>query len=113
MIVRVWTVGIVNGMYDKLEKFANEISLPMFRELPGCLGVFFTRNENVCATITIWDSEKSIKALDSSNTYKSVVHAIEESGILEGEHVTEVYHLYGGFLSDALTRPQAGMQING
>lgn len=110
MIVRVWTVGIVNGMSDKLEKFANEISLPMFRKLPGCLGVFFTRNENVCATITVWDSEESIKALDSSSTYKSVVRAIEESGILEGDHVTEVYCSYGGFLSDALTTSQFGTQ---
>lgn len=112
MIVRVWTVGIADGMTDKLETFANEISLPMFRKLPGCLGVLFTRRGNVCATITMWDSDESIKALDSSRVYQSVVRAIEESGILEGKHGTEVYHTYGGFLSDDLATSQC-TQISG
>lgn len=31
-IVRIWKVGIAKGMIEALEKFANEVSLPMFRQ---------------------------------------------------------------------------------
>jgi heme-degrading monooxygenase HmoA len=102
MIVRIWTVGIAAGKAGQLERFANETSLPMFRKQPGCLGVLFTRSEETCATITIWDRASAIEALDSSTEYQSVVRAIEDSGILAGEHNTESFAHYGGFIDSSL-----------
>lgn len=102
MLVRTWTVGIAAGKAADLERFANETSLPMFRKQPGCLGVLFTRSEETCATITLWDRASSIEALDSSAEYQSVVSAIEDSGILAGEHNTVTFAHYGGFIDSRL-----------
>jgi heme-degrading monooxygenase HmoA len=104
MIVRVWKVGIADGQAEALEQFAKQVSLPMFRQQPGCLGVLFTRSEKTCATITLWESEESIEALNLSASYQKVVRAIEESGVLEGAHQTEAFCFYGGFLSSGMTQ---------
>jgi heme-degrading monooxygenase HmoA len=102
MIVRIWQVGIASGKEDELEVFANTISLPMFQTQPGCLGVLFTKTQAVCTTVTFWESEESIEKLNSSESYNSVVSKIERSGILEGQHKTESFECYGGFLDREL-----------
>ena len=102
MLVRVWKVGIAPTKGNELEIFANNISLPMFRMQGGCLGVFFTRTDTECATITIWDSEQSIKEMEDSLAYQQVVQQIEESGILGDDHQTQVFAVYGGFIGDNL-----------
>ncbi len=102
MIVRIWTVGIAQGKNQELEKFANEISAPMFKNAKGCLGVMFSQSGNECKTITIWDSVESVSALNDSFEYKKIVDEIEKSGILYGEHHTEVLDLYGGFVTQQL-----------
>lgn len=99
MIVRIWKVGIQSGKKQALEKFAKEISLPMFRSQAGCLGVLFTYKDDICATVTLWNNQASINQLEQSSIYQEVVEKIENSGILEGNHETEVFYSYGGFLN--------------
>jgi quinol monooxygenase YgiN len=98
MLVRVWTVDIKKDKVKELEVFANSISLPMFREQEGCLGVLFTKNSYEASTITFWDSQESIDKLATSVSYQDVVKQIEDSGILAGNHKSETYEEYGGFI---------------
>ena len=104
MILRVWTVGLALAKAAELEVFANEFSLPMFRAQPGCLAVLFTRTETECATVTVWDSERSVEVMEASFIYQQVVSQIEESGILGEDHQTRVFSVYGGFVSADLPR---------
>ncbi|NIP22376.1 MAG: hypothetical protein GWO38_00825 [Phycisphaerae bacterium] len=62
----------------------------------------FSQSGNECKTITIWDSVESVSALNDSFEYKKIVDEIEKSGILYGEHHTEVLDLYGGFVTQQL-----------
>jgi len=98
MLVRVWTVDIKQEKIKELEEFANTISLPMFRKQEGCLGVLFTKNSHEASTITFWDNQESIDKLAISISYQDVVKQIEESGILAGNHRSETYEEYGGFI---------------
>ena len=98
MLVRVWTVDIKKDKIKELEVFANSISLPMFRKQEGCLGVLFTKNSHEASTITFWDSQESIDKLATSVSYQDVVKEIEDSGILAGNHRSETYKEYGGFM---------------
>lgn len=102
MILRVWKVGLAHAKAAELEAFAHKISLPMFRAQPGCLAVFFTRTETECATVTVWDSKYSVEAMEASTLYQQVVSQIEESGILCEDHQTNVFSVYGGFVSAEL-----------
>lgn len=102
MLVRIWKVAISPGKGAKLEAFAREVSLPMFESQPGCLGVLFSRTDRHCATVTLWDSETSVKAMEAADDYQTAVRRIEESGILGDEHHTEVFNIYGGFVSAEL-----------
>jgi heme-degrading monooxygenase HmoA len=97
MLLRIWKVGLSPGKAAELEAFANAVSLPMFRRQPGCLAVFFARTETECATVTMWLSTQSIETMEGSAEYQRVVRQIEESGILQDNHVTEVFSVYGGF----------------
>jgi len=98
MLVRVWTVDIKKEKIKELEEFANTISLPMFRKQEGCLGVLFTKNSQEASTITFWENQESIDKLATSVSYQNVVKQIEESGILAGNHKSETYEEYGGFI---------------
>jgi len=98
MLVRVWTVDIKKDKIKELEVFANTISLPMFRKQKGCLGVLFTKNNQEASTITFWENQESIDNLATSISYQDVVKQIEESGILAGNHKSETYEEYGGFI---------------
>jgi len=103
MIIRIWNVGISAGKAQALEKFAHNVSLPMFKSAKGCLGVFFTRDEETCSTITLWDNQDAIDELELSAAYAVVIKQIEESGILCDERHTSIYHTYDGFVDYRLT----------
>lgn len=102
MLIRIWKVGLAPGKSKELEVFANAISLPMFRAQPGCLAVLFTRSALECVTVTLWSSIESVEAMENSAQYRNVVRQIVESGIVEDDHVTEVYTVYGGFSTEGL-----------
>jgi heme-degrading monooxygenase HmoA len=104
MLLRIWKVGLVPGKAEELETFANTVSLPMFKAQPGCLAVFFTRTPSECATVTVWASAESIEAMERSARYQDVVRQIEQSGILQSNHATEVFSVYGGFATEGLSR---------
>lgn len=102
MLLRIWKVSLKPGKAAALETFANTISLPMFRQQPGCLAVFFTKSEQVCATVTVWESQQAVDAMEQSALYRDVVAQIGASGILGDDHSTDVYTVYGGFAGSQL-----------
>jgi heme-degrading monooxygenase HmoA len=101
MLIRIWTAGITPGRGQELETFANSISLPMLRARTGCQAVIFTRTDSECITITAWSSEEAIAAAEAAPQYVEVVRQIEESGLLTGDHSTEVLTVYGGFAAES------------
>ncbi|WP_374338115.1 hypothetical protein [Leeia sp.] len=103
MLIRIWKVALAAGQGAALEHFAHTISLPMFRRHAGCLGVFFNRDEQTCVTVTLWRSEADIAAMEATSDYQAVVAQIEQSGILGDDHHTELYTVYGGFVSPDLS----------
>lgn len=52
--------------------------------------------------VTVWPSAQSVEAMENSVQYQRDVRQIEDSGILEDNHVTEVFSVYGGFTTESL-----------
>lgn len=107
MILRIWKVGLAPGQAPALERFADEVSLPMFRAQTGCLAVFFTRSDTACVTVTVWESLQAVARMEATEGYRQVVAAIEQAGILCGDHHTETFAVYGGTVDAALALQMA------
>lgn len=54
-------------------------------------------------TVTVWDSERSVKQPEASDRYRQVVRSIEDSGIPGDQHQTEAYRVYGGYADSELS----------
>ena len=59
-LVRIWETKFDLARRDELVAYANEISLPVLRNRPGCTGVMFFTREDWWITQTIWRDHKSI-----------------------------------------------------
>ncbi len=95
MIVRIWLTGIEELRAEEYTQFANQNSVPMFLAQPGFAGVLFTARPGERAVITFWEDHASAEALDTSETYRSTVAAIEATGFLQGRSTVEVFELEG------------------
>jgi heme-degrading monooxygenase HmoA len=104
MLLRTWKVALAPGKGPELEDFAAKFSLPMFRECAGCLAVLFTRTESHCLTVTAWASEQELSQAEESASYRDVVQRIELSGLLSDDHSTEVFTVYGGFVTESFVQ---------
>src|SRR5258705_13984673 len=98
MLIRIWTVNIRADRIADLEHFARTESLPMFQNQAGCLGVLFTRDANLCATISLWEDMKYIDMLKTSPSYNETVEKIVATGMFEGEQSIAIFNCFGGFL---------------
>ncbi|HEY0628239.1 MAG TPA: hypothetical protein VGD23_02825 [Sphingomicrobium sp.] len=90
MIARIWHTEVAPARADEYERFAREVSLPMFRQQPGFGGVLMLRDNSRCQVITLWASHDAIAALDGSSTYRETVQAILAQGFLRGEQKVEL-----------------------
>jgi heme-degrading monooxygenase HmoA len=99
LIARIWHTDVDPDRADEYERFASEISLPMFKAQPGCAGVLMLRNGASCQVITLWQSQEAIAALDTSASYRETVERIVAQGFLRGEQRVEVLdaHLLASF----------------
>lgn len=95
-IVRIWRTRLVAGREHDYERFAREISLPMFRQQPGFLGVLFVGMGVQRAVVSFWRDAAAVDALGSSDSYRETVARISARGLLEGESVTEIWPIHGG-----------------
>jgi|ERR671934_2016560 heme-degrading monooxygenase HmoA len=100
MIARIWRTQIDVTRADEYRRFAEEKSLPMFREQPGFAGVLFAANLAERAVITLWRDLASAQGLDHSETYRRTVAEIEGTGFLRGNSSVEVFELEGLFMEN-------------
>ena len=82
MIARTWIVEVDPARADAYEKFAREVSVPMFKQQVGCRGVLMTRDGQRCQVISLWADRGAVDALCGSPTYEDTVAAIQALGIL-------------------------------
>lgn len=98
MIVRTWQTMIDPDRVDDFESFANTHSLPMFRQQPGCLGVFLSRAGADSTTFSFWEDREVIDRLVSSPSYQDTVRRIQKAGLLRGEQIVTIFPIFGGYL---------------
>ncbi len=101
VVTRIWRTGFDESRLDELQRFAEEVSAPMFGRLPGCLGYVYAVTGSTWVTQTFWESEKHVAEAEASSLYRDVVDRILAAGFLDGEQTTEVLAVTGYALPPA------------
>jgi quinol monooxygenase YgiN len=95
VLTRIWRTGFDTTRRVELEAFAETISAPMFRRLPGCLGYIYAISEGTWITQTFWESEDHIRRAEDSAVYQEVVAKIVAAGFLGDTQTTEIFEVTG------------------
>ena len=95
MFTRIWRTEFDTARQDELQRFAEDISAPMFHQLPGCVGYLHAVTGSTWITQTFWESEQHIKDAEASAVYREVVSAILATGFLGDQQSTEVFEVTG------------------
>ena len=66
MIGRLWTTGLKPDRVESYDRFARDISLPMFRQQEGFMGCVMLRSANEGLVLTFWRDQAAIDALDQT-----------------------------------------------
>jgi len=82
MIAQSWTATLVPGREADYDAFAARESAPMFRALPGCLGVLFLGDGLARTVLSLWREAADIEALDGNAAYQATAARLAASGIL-------------------------------
>jgi heme-degrading monooxygenase HmoA len=96
MIGRLWRTGLQPSRGEAYERFAREVSLPMFRKQDGFLGCLMSRTAEFALVFTLWRDHAAIEALDHSPLYRATVTLILEAGLViepQSIEITEVHLL--------------------
>lgn len=89
MLMRTWTTTIDSVREVDYERFAHDISVPMFREQAGFLGLIMARAGALRSVVTFWENEAAIAALEASERYIATLELIGRQGFLgAGQPVT-------------------------
>ena len=98
MIARIWSTGIAEGRLADYQRFAQSISLPMFRKQSGIVGVQLLTQPSRSLVITLWNRTDDISRMEQNQVYLATVAAIQSQGFLTGEQKVEVFEFEDGFL---------------
>ncbi len=82
MIVRTWTARVAPGRSEDYARFAQTASAPMFRAMPGCLGVLFLAEADARYVVSLWSGEVALAAFERNHAYLDVAERLTRSGIL-------------------------------
>jgi hypothetical protein len=82
VIVRIWRATIDPAGAEDYERFARELSLPMFRAHGGFRGCAFQRDGADCTVVTLWAGSEDVAALEASTLYRETVAAIMAVGFV-------------------------------
>jgi heme-degrading monooxygenase HmoA len=102
MIARLWRTQVDLTRLAEYEQFAQEQSLPMFRQQQGFLGVFFSREHQHCLVLSLWKDRTAVEALATSATYQTTVRQLQATGLLLGHQSVELFEVSGGALLPAI-----------
>lgn len=97
MIIRLWRARVDPARREERVRFEREHSLPMFRSLPGCLGVQFLHRGDAWAALSLWTGPEAIERATALPLYRDTVRRLEQTGLVLGEPAVEVYEATGGF----------------
>jgi heme-degrading monooxygenase HmoA len=96
--MRIWRTGLDESRAAEYERFAREVSLPMFRDHRGFLGLLFGRNGGDAVVTTLWEDHAAADELERSTRYRATVTRIVEAGFLAGESTVERFEVHGSDL---------------
>lgn len=94
MLARTWRCRVRPERAIEYERFARDVSLPMFLTQPGFCGCLMTREGEACEVVTLWEDHASIVQLEASPAYRHTVEALRATGVLAealGAHVADVH----------------------
>jgi heme-degrading monooxygenase HmoA len=94
ILARLWTTGLRPDRLDAYERFARDVSLPMFREQDGFLGCVMVRSGHKSRVLTFWRDRSAIHALETSPSYRDTVQRIQEADLLADAQHTAIYQLH-------------------
>jgi hypothetical protein len=105
VIARLWQVELISPRAYLYDRFVQQRSAVMFRQLPGCLGALFFRSANTAAALSFWASPEDIKAGTQSEIYRSTVRELLAAELVRED--TQVVSLFdhgvgGTFLPELL-----------
>jgi heme-degrading monooxygenase HmoA len=109
MIVRLCKTQVQASRFAQYESWEKTRSLPMFKELEGCLGVLFLRSERYCFALSFWRDMAAVDGLETSTLYQQTSKAYEESGMLIGSAALLVFETVEGFAKEDLLDAVAGL----
>ena len=98
MIARIWTTKCRESRAQEYERFARDVSLPMFTCQEGLCGVLFLRQGEDCRVLSLWEDMAAIGKLATSQSYQAVVEKIIGLDVLYGEQAVELLDVHGGFV---------------
>lgn len=81
-LARTWRAKIHEGRLDDYMAFLEERSYPMFKSLPGCLGVVFLRDGLAVTVVSVWEDAAAVDALETNRLYNDTVEELERREIL-------------------------------
>ena len=93
-VARLWIASIDDARAEDYERFAREVSLPMFRRQPGFEGALMFRSGGDCAVLTLWGSDAEANALLESPLYQGTVAEIQNLGLLTGSQNVELFDVH-------------------
>src|SRR5438067_13259401 len=101
-VMRIWRTQVDPARVSEYEQFAQSLSLPMFRQQQGFLGVVFGGRGSDRVVVSFWEDETAVERLATSTTYQATVRDILGTGFLIGTPTTDVFAVHGGQLPQRL-----------
>lgn len=100
MLARTWRCRIVPERAAEYERFARDVSLPMFEGQPGFRGVLMARDSATCTVTTLWDDARAVERLEASPDYCGTVEAIRASRVVAEELGTRLAEVHLALMAD-------------
>ena len=97
--MRAWCARVNPARLEAYRRFERERCLPALRRQPGFLGILFLREAgNRVASVTVWEDQGVVDALESSPSYRRTIRGFADGGLLAGEQAIETFDVVGGDL---------------
>lgn len=96
MLVRIWKTDYDPAGFDRLNEYANRVSLPALSSRPGNRGVLFYQRDGQWWTLTIWENQAAIDALAGDKVYQETVAGILALDVLGKDQSVEICDHAGG-----------------
>lgn len=79
-MARLWRTALIPGRGEAYERFAREVSVPMFRQHAGFLGCIMSRTSEAGLVLTLWQDPSSVEGLAHSSSYAPRSHEFASQG---------------------------------